>query len=56
MNRALRAAVAVAILLAAAPLVVAVALRAGALENGLGRTPPMGWNEWNTPAATATTH
>jgi alpha-galactosidase len=48
MKRTLRAAVAVAILAAAAPLLVAVALRAGALENGLGRTPPMGWNEWNT--------
>ena len=48
MNRVLRSAVAVAILLATAPLLVAVAMRAGALENGLGRTPPMGWNEWNT--------
>jgi alpha-galactosidase len=48
MNRALRAAVAAAVLLAAVPLVVAVAVRAGALDNGLGRTPAMGWNEWNT--------
>jgi alpha-galactosidase len=48
MNRVLRAAVAATIFLAAIPLVVTVTMPAGALENGLGRTPPMGWNEWNT--------
>jgi alpha-galactosidase len=48
MSRALRAAVAATIFLTAIPLVVAVTTRASALENGLGRTPQMGWNEWNT--------
>jgi len=28
--------------------------RAGALENGLGRTPPMGWNSWNKFKCTVT--
>ena len=48
MSRALRAAVAATMFLAAVPLVLVAAMRAGALENGLGRTPQMGWNEWNT--------
>src|SRR5688572_25874629 len=48
MSRALRAAVAATMLLAAVPLVLVAAMQAGALENGLGRTPQMGWNEWNT--------
>jgi alpha-galactosidase len=47
-NRTLRAAAAAAIFLAAIPLVVTATMPASALENGLGRTPPMGWNEWNT--------
>jgi alpha-galactosidase len=45
MNRILRVAAAAVILLAA---VGTVTMPASALENGLGRTPPMGWNEWNT--------
>lgn len=48
MSRALRAAVAATMFVAAVPLVLAVTMRANALENGLGRTPQMGWNEWNT--------
>ncbi|WP_187281481.1 ricin-type beta-trefoil lectin domain protein [Nonomuraea sp. C10] len=37
-------------LLTAVALVVALtpATQAQALENGVGRTPPMGWNTWNT--------
>ncbi|WP_436761374.1 glycoside hydrolase family 27 protein [Streptosporangium sp. V21-05] len=38
------------VLLSLAVLAVALtpATRAQALENGVGRTPPMGWNTWNT--------
>ena len=28
-------------------LVLALILTVNSLENGLGRTPPMGWNSWN---------
>jgi alpha-galactosidase len=47
--RSLRAAVAMALLLVLAPalLVLGTAPRAQALNNGLARTPPMGWNDWN---------
>jgi alpha-galactosidase len=47
--RPLRAAVAMALLLVLAPalLVLGTAPRAQALDNGLARTPPMGWNDWN---------
>ena len=27
-------------------LVISVARLANTLDNGLGRTPPMGWNDW----------
>ncbi|WP_246143760.1 glycoside hydrolase family 27 protein [Actinacidiphila oryziradicis] len=47
--RSLRAAVAMALLLVLAPalLVLGTAPPAQALNNGLARTPPMGWNDWN---------
>ena len=28
-------------------LLVLIAIPASALDNGLGKTPPMGWNSWN---------
>ncbi|MEU9289087.1 alpha-galactosidase [Streptomyces sp. NPDC048275] len=47
--RRLSAAVTMVLLLALAPalLVLRAAPSAQALENGLARTPPMGWNDWN---------
>ncbi|MEH1127225.1 glycoside hydrolase family 27 protein [Micromonospora sp. CPCC 206061] len=39
---------AVAVLVAAVATQVAAPQPAIALENGVGRTPPMGWNTWNT--------
>ncbi|WP_414167032.1 NEW3 domain-containing protein [Streptoverticillium reticulum] len=40
----------IAVALAAAPLAAlpVAATPAAALDNGLARTPPMGWNDWNT--------
>ncbi|MBO0518042.1 alpha-galactosidase, partial [Streptomyces beijiangensis] len=45
----LSTAFALLLLLVLAPplLVLSAAPRAHALENGLARTPPMGWNDWN---------
>ncbi|MFE2427485.1 glycoside hydrolase family 27 protein [Streptomyces sp. NPDC059373] len=45
----LSGAVAMVLLLVLAPalLVLGAAPRAQALDNGLARTPPMGWNDWN---------
>jgi alpha-galactosidase len=47
--RRLSAALTMVLLLALAPalLVLRAAPPAQALENGLARTPPMGWNDWN---------
>ncbi len=42
-----RAVLALALALAPVPLVVGGASPAAALDNGLARTPPMGWNDWN---------
>jgi alpha-galactosidase len=42
-----RAVLALALVLAPVPLVVGGAAPAHALDNGLARTPPMGWNDWN---------
>lgn len=39
---------AVGILLLSSTAFVATAPSAQALDNGVGRTPPMGWNSWNT--------
>jgi alpha-galactosidase len=39
---------AVGLLLLSSTAFVATAPPAGALDNGVGRTPPMGWNSWNT--------
>src|SRR6266699_3926847 len=47
--RRLSAAFTMVLLLALAPtlLVLRAAPPAQALDNGLARTPPMGWNDWN---------
>ncbi len=47
--RSLSAAVAMAMVLVLAPvlIVLGAAPHAQALDNGLARTPPMGWNDWN---------
>src|SRR5687768_14473583 len=37
-----------ALLVAAGMVTVLNADSAGALDNGVARTPPMGWNSWNT--------
>jgi alpha-galactosidase len=42
-----RGLLALALTLAPAPLVLGGAAPAQALDNGLARTPPMGWNDWN---------
>ena len=39
---------AAALLLATTALVVVSPPPANALDNGVARTPPMGWNSWNT--------
>ncbi|HKT05467.1 MAG TPA: cellulose binding domain-containing protein [Rugosimonospora sp.] len=44
----MRMAMALAVLAAAVPVGLLLATRAQALDNGLGRTPPLGWNDWNT--------
>nr|WP_246606388.1 ricin-type beta-trefoil lectin domain protein [Actinoplanes toevensis] len=44
----LRTVFAAALLLVSAGLTVAGGSPAQALDNGVGRTPPMGWNSWNT--------
>src|SRR6185295_7419947 len=41
-------AVAVAVLVGASALTAAVEQPAFAWDNGVARTPPMGWNQWNT--------
>ena len=49
MKRLIRSGVLGAALLLAAGAAVALNLPAAqALDNGTGRTPPMGWNSWNT--------
>ncbi|MFC4534970.1 alpha-galactosidase, partial [Sphaerisporangium dianthi] len=37
-----------ALVLASSVAAVTAAAPAQALENGVARTPPMGWNSWNT--------
>ncbi|MFI5934166.1 glycoside hydrolase family 27 protein [Actinoplanes sp. NPDC051494] len=46
--RRLKAMLATGLLLLSGTASVATAAPAQALENGVGRTPPMGWNSWNT--------
>ena len=46
--RRLKTTLAAALLLVAGALTVVSAPAAQALENGVARTPPMGWNSWNT--------
>ncbi|TDO36527.1 glycoside hydrolase family 27 protein [Paractinoplanes brasiliensis] len=46
--RRLKTLLATAVLLLSATAFVATATPAQALDNGVGRTPPMGWNSWNT--------
>lgn len=49
MRKSFRIALATAVTVATVPLVtLAVTPSASALNNGLGLTPPMGWNDWNT--------
>ncbi|MFY1583970.1 cellulose binding domain-containing protein [Micromonospora sp. WMMD734] len=47
-SRRLLTAVAAGLLLVAGPAVVLRTSPALALDNGVARTPPMGWNSWNT--------
>jgi len=47
-NRRWKAVLAAGLLLVSGALSVASAPGAQALENGVARTPPMGWNSWNT--------
>jgi len=28
-------------------IIIAIIITVSALDNGLGKTPPMGWNSWN---------
>src|SRR6187549_459155 len=44
----LRAMVAAGLLLVSGTMTVLAGSAAQALDNGVGRTPPMGWNSWNT--------
>ncbi|MFC3745037.1 alpha-galactosidase, partial [Paractinoplanes deccanensis] len=44
----LRSALVAAVLLLTGVLTAVSAPAAQALDNGVGRTPPMGWNSWNT--------
>ncbi|MFI7370755.1 glycoside hydrolase family 27 protein [Actinoplanes sp. NPDC049668] len=46
--RRLRTMLAAGLLLLSGTTFVSTASPAQALENGVGRTPPMGWNSWNT--------
>ncbi|GAA2513007.1 glycoside hydrolase family 27 protein [Winogradskya humida] len=46
--RRLRTALLTGLLLAAGTVTAGFAPAAQALDNGVGRTPPMGWNSWNT--------
>src|SRR3712207_4547816 len=46
--RRVKTMLAAAILLLSSAAVVTQAARAQALDNGVGGTPPMGWNSWNT--------
>ncbi|MCC8243043.1 ricin-type beta-trefoil lectin domain protein [Saccharothrix luteola] len=48
MKKLLRAVVAAVLAAAVVPVVLASASPAQALENGLGRTPQLGWNNWNS--------
>ncbi|MBM7086973.1 alpha-galactosidase, partial [Micromonospora sp. MMS20-R2-29] len=47
-SRRLLTAVAAGLLLVAGPAVALRTSPALALDNGVARTPPMGWNSWNT--------
>ncbi|SNY24070.1 glycoside hydrolase family 27 protein [Paractinoplanes atraurantiacus] len=44
----LKTVLAAALLLLSGTAIAATATPARALDNGVGRTPPMGWNSWNT--------
>ncbi|WP_344302010.1 alpha-galactosidase, partial [Paractinoplanes deccanensis] len=46
--RRLKTMLAAALLLLSGTAFAATATPAQALDNGVGRTPPMGWNSWNT--------
>jgi alpha-galactosidase len=48
MRKILRIALPVLLAAAAVPVVLTLARPAAALENGLARTPQMGWNDWNS--------
>ncbi|NUS65889.1 MAG: alpha-galactosidase [Saccharothrix sp.] len=48
MKRTLRAVLAAVLGAAVVPVVLSLATPAQALENGLGRTPQLGWNNWNS--------
>ncbi|MEU1590706.1 ricin-type beta-trefoil lectin domain protein [Micromonospora sp. NPDC005710] len=48
MRKPFRIALAAALVAAAVPVVLAIAAPAQALDNGLARTPQMGWNDWNS--------
>jgi alpha-galactosidase len=48
MRRILRLVLPIMVALAATPVALALAPPAMALDNGLARTPQMGWNDWNT--------
>jgi alpha-galactosidase len=48
MRKILRLTLATLLAAAAVPVVLAVAQPAQALNNGLARTPQLGWNDWNT--------
>ncbi|HEX8346986.1 MAG TPA: alpha-galactosidase, partial [Actinoplanes sp.] len=48
MKKLLRIALPAVLAAASVPLALSLAPSAQALENGLARTPQMGWNNWNT--------
>ncbi|MEU4449468.1 ricin-type beta-trefoil lectin domain protein [Actinosynnema sp. NPDC050801] len=48
MQRSLRAVLSAVLIAAIAPVVLSTAPSALALDNGLGRTPQLGWNDWNS--------
>ncbi|MET8759430.1 ricin-type beta-trefoil lectin domain protein [Lentzea sp. NPDC004782] len=48
MKRTLRTVLSAVLVAAVAPVVLSLAPPAQALDNGLGRTPQLGWNDWNS--------